>query len=230
MKKENSLIPESIRKEAEINKSFSIRFADSIESLEVANKIWSAVYKEELSWLPKNSKQTVYHDAYHEYSRYMLAYVDGKPAGLMRLVHNSDVGFPVNQFVATDDMIKEENASAIECQRLLVLPEYREARSSELPFGIWPAFMKATLQYCLRYSIGYMLADCFLYTPTTPIKSLLRIGFQKTGVEFMDTELADMGPSTVLVLDNRDMLKFIYSKQRPFNKYLATHDASIYLP
>jgi len=208
-------------------KSFTIKPAISETDLDEVNEIWSQVYKEELRWLPENSKGRVFDDQYHPFSIYLVAYINHKPVGLIRIIHRREYGVPVEQFVNIDGLIEERNPSIIECQRLLILSKYRATRFHLAPFGIWPAFMKASLQYCLKNSVGYTLADCFINTPTTPIKALLHIGFKETGRNFVDTELSNISESTLLMLDNRDMLKFIYSSSLPFNKYLASHDTNI---
>ena len=201
--------------------------AVSNQSLLAFNTLWLSVYRDELNWLPQTENVSIFEDAYHDSATYFMAYNSGNPIGGVRLVHHSEKGFPVEKFADISGLLTRLDRPVIECQRLFIRSDFRKTRSKVFPFGIWPAFMKAILQHCMRRAIGYMLADCFVETPTTPIKSLLQIGFRETDIFFEDTELNPLGPSTLLSLDVRDMMQFIYGGRSRFQQYLGQHDLAI---
>jgi len=198
------------------------------ERLTSLDRLWKAVYRAELGWFASD-EITLFGDEFHSSSIYLEATLARQPVGLLRLVRRETAGLPVERFADLCGLIPDRDARVIECQRLVVLDRYRSYKSPMAPFGIWPALMKATLQLCLRDSITHMIADCFLDTPTTPIKSLKRIGFKETGLAFTDTELNVASMSTVLTLDIRDMLRVLYQTGNDFAKYILSIDDHISL-
>lgn len=204
----------------------TISYAKTHAELALVDNIWRRVYGQEFAWL-KDDRPVLYDDAYHPHSLYLLAHVDGVAAGVMRLVHNSPLGLPIEQFAPIDQITDGLNAGLIECQRLMVLPEFRKKRSRHLPFGIYMGLVKAALHYCLQTRIGYVIADCFTDTNTTPIESLKQIGFRETSLSFVDTELNEASESIALFLDIRDMMSNIYSAKNGLGGYLMTHDPNI---
>lgn len=206
---------------------FIVKLAHGQSDLCKLNDVWESVYKDEMGWFSGENQRKIYDDDFHSQSEYLMATLDDEVVATMRIVHKRNSLLPVEEFVDIGGVVSEKGANIIECQRLVVAKNKRGKKIKEAPFGIWSSFMAATLQYCLKNSVGYMLADCFVDTPTTPINSLLKIGFKHTGREFVDTELQCESKSTLLVLDVRDMLKFAYSNKSKFCKFLVSHNKCI---
>lgn len=213
-----------------VDPSFSVTPACRAQELDEIDRLWRSVYAAELGWISRTSELSVFKDEFHQDAVYLTARLLGKAVGLMRILYRRERGLPAERFVSLDGLIREPGATVIECQRLIVAKEYRSYRSPAAPFGIWPALMKATMQYSLINSIGYMIADCFVDTDTTPIKSLMSIGFRQTGIVFTDTELANVSSSTILLLDVRDMVGICYRRYSAFSAYLLSHDPCLRFP
>jgi N-acyl-L-homoserine lactone synthetase len=216
-----------VRNELIADGSFSVTPAYGAQDLNELDRLWRSVYSDELRWIRSTSEISVFDDEFHEDAVYFAARVLGQAVGLMRILYRRERGLPAERFVSLDGLIREPDATVIECQRLIVSKEFRPYRSPAAPFGIWPALMKATMQFSLINSVGYMIADCFLDTDTTPIKSLKSIGFRETGIVFTDTELADVSSSTILLLDVRDMVRICFRRYSPLNAYLVSHDTCL---
>lgn len=138
---------------------------------------------------------------------------------MMRLVHDSPIGLPIEQFVDVSDIKRGRNV--IECQRLMVLSEDRAYRDAQLPFGAFGALVKSTVHHCLQTRQDHILADCFVNTPTTPIRQLMGIGFVETGRSFTDHELAESGPSTALLLKMETLYQLIRMAPSEYFRYLT---------
>lgn len=138
---------------------------------------------------------------------------------MMRLVHDSPIGLPIEQFVDVSDL--KRGRKVIECQRLMVLSEYRTYRDRVLPFGAFGALVKSTVHHCLEQQRDHIIADCFLNTPTTPIRQLKGIGFVETGRTFTDHELAESGESTALLLKMETLHQLIRAAETDYFRYLT---------
>ncbi|WP_437626767.1 hypothetical protein [Sorangium sp. So ce1151] len=53
-------------------------------------------------------------DPYHPYSTYLMAYAGPRAIGMMRLVHDSPIGLPIEQFVDVSDL--KQGRTVIECR------------------------------------------------------------------------------------------------------------------
>lgn len=180
-----------------------------------------AVYVDECGWM-SSEESLQFRDRYTSVSFCLLVRVDSRPVGLMRIVRNSPLGLPVERFV---DIRAHIEGRAIECQRLMVVKNYRRMQMPAAPFGIFGALIKATFYYCLKEAIDTIIADVFVDTPTTPIRQLKRLGFRATNLLFRDTELADSSDSTVYSLHMGDLVKNIYAERNPLHDYLISPEA-----
>lgn len=198
-------------------------FAETEEDFSHVEAIWREVYCQELGWL-QEQHCTLGHDKFHRHSKYVLARDrDGQPVGVMRLVLNSELGLPIEQFADISHIKKSCQGRMVECARLMVPQRCRDVRVDGFPFGIYATLVKATLHYCMQNGIYDVMANCFKYTETTPIKSLLLFGFRDLGMEFRD-DLNEASVCTALHLDIRNMLSRMYSNNKKFNCYMISHD------
>jgi N-acyl amino acid synthase FeeM len=196
----------------------SVYKADTPEDLEALHRILCEVYAREFNWL-NTGVTRMERDSYHPHSTYLIARAGSKPIGMMRLVHDSPIGLPIEQFVDVSEI--KRGRTIIECQRLMVLSEYRTYRDSQLPFGAFGALVKATVYHTLVNRRDYIIADCFVDTPTTPVRQLKGIGFIETGKNFMDRELAESGASTALLLKMETLYQLIRTPQNDYFRYLT---------
>ncbi|WP_322770664.1 N-acyl amino acid synthase FeeM domain-containing protein [Frankia sp. Cr1] len=186
--------------------------------------LWETVYGKEFGWLPTDAGGS-YRDRYDSRSAYLLATVDGVTTGTMRLVADSPEGLPVEQFVSIADLRGDKRL--IECQRLMILPEYRNRRWDELPYGVLGGLVKACLHWCIVNGYSHILADLFTQTATTPMWPLMALGFEETGKEFVDTELDEEGTSVAILLRVGELFSRPFRTSDPFYRYLMTYDDAI---
>ncbi|WP_314915855.1 GNAT family N-acyltransferase [Pseudomonas helleri] len=198
--------------------------ATSDADLAKVTTIWEQVYKEELGWLDEHNTDPR-NDIYHASSVYLLATDEvADPVGVMRMVIDSKHGLPVDKFIDIRKLRKSAQGTLIECTRLMVPVRYRDQKLSAYPHGIFAALIKAALHECLRNKNYNILANCFLDTRTTPIKSLLQMGFRNLNFRFRD-ELNEASDCTVLHLDIKDMLSIFYDTQSSFGNYIMMRSA-----
>lgn len=188
--------------------------------------LWRAIYGRELGWLAPNGK-SLHNDRFHAHSVYLLARVDGQTVGTMRLVRDSAEGLPVEQFVPIEKLRGDGDRRLIECQRLMILPEYRNQRRPDMPYGVLAALVKGCLHWSLRNAVTHVVADLFLNTPTTPMAQLKALGFVDTGLEFVDTELTEPDRSAALLLTVGDLFARAYVSDQSFYRYLMASDEII---
>lgn len=194
------------------------------QDLEAVDFLWNAVYGDECGWLsPADGPR--YLDRFHAYSTYLLARAEGRAVGTMRLVADSPEGLPIEQFASISDL--RGNSALIECQRLMILPEFRARRWQELPYGVLSALFKACLHWCVTNSMSHIVADVFTNTKTTPITPLMGLGFEETGKEFIDTELNEPDKSIALILKVGELFSRPFRTDSPFFRYLMEYDESI---
>ncbi|WP_437626766.1 N-acyl amino acid synthase FeeM domain-containing protein [Sorangium sp. So ce1151] len=198
--------------------SDGVRKAETPDEFEDLHRILTEVYVREFNWLDRDVTR-MEEDPYHPYSTYLMAYAGPRAIGMMRLVHDSPIGLPIEQFVDVSDL--KQGRTVIECQRLMVLPDHRSHRNAELPFGPFGALVKATVHHCLLHRRDYIIADCFRDTRTTPLRQLMAIGFVETGRDFRDHELAEAGLSTALLLKMEDLHQLIRRRESRYFRYLT---------
>jgi len=196
------------------------------DDFEAVDAIWNAVYGAECGWL-KPADGLRHKDRYHTYSTYLLAKVAGRPVGTMRLVADSPESLPIEQFVSIAELRGDRRI--IECQRLMVLADYRNKRWPELPYGVLGALVKACLHWCVVNGVTHILADLFLNTKTTPLQSLMAIGFEETGKEFIDTELNEPDRSVALLLRVGELFSRPFRTTSPFYRYLMAYDDHVHV-
>ncbi|MDI2132414.1 N-acyl amino acid synthase FeeM domain-containing protein [Yinghuangia seranimata] len=183
--------------------------------------LWADVYGAEFGWLPSGTGPA-YKDRYHENATYLLARVEHQVVGTMRLVADSAGGLPIEQFVGIDDI--RPGRRLIECQRLMILPEFRNRRFPEFPQGVLAGLVKGCIHWCLANGVTHILADLFTQTATTPIGPLRALGFEETGKEFVDTELSQAGSSVALLLRTGELFSRTFRTASPFYRYLMEYD------
>jgi hypothetical protein len=188
------------------------------------DRLWNTVYGREFAWLmPADGPR--HKDRYDAHSVYLLARAEGRAVGTMRLVRDSAEGLPIEQFIAISDL--RDGKRLIECQRLMVLAEYRNRRWPELPYGVFGGLIKAGLHWCITNDYSHILADLFLSTKTTPLTALRSLGFEETGKEFVDTELAEPGRSVALLLRVGELFSRPFRMDSPGYRYLMEYDESV---
>lgn len=202
-----------------------IHIATSDADLAKVKIIWELVYKEELSWLDEHSTDPS-NDIYHQSSVYLLATDDtGEPVGVMRMVMDSEQVLPAEKFVDISKLRECAQGTLVECARLMVPVKYRDQKFADFPYGIFAALVKFALHECLKNKNYNVIANCFIDTRTTPIKTLLQMGFRDLNVRFRD-ELNEASDCTVLHLDVKDMLSIFYSAQSSFGNYIMMRNIS----
>jgi N-acyl-L-homoserine lactone synthetase len=204
--------------------SYYVSRARSDQDLAAVDLLWNSVYGDECGWLePANGPR--YLDRYHTHSTYLVAKAEGRPVGTMRLVVDSAEGLPIEQFVDISDL--RGNRTLVECQRLMILQEFRNRRWRELPYGVLGALFKGCLHWSLANSLSHVIADLFTSTKTTPISALMGLGFEETGKEFIDTELEEAGTSIALILRLGELFSRPFRTDNSFYRYLAEYDENI---
>lgn len=198
--------------------------ARSRQDFEAVNQLWNAVYGDECGWLPP-AEGARYLDRYHAHSTYLVAKAEGRAVGTMRLVADSREGLPIEQFVDIADLRGER--TLVECQRLMILPEFRNRRWQDLPYGVLGALFKGCLHWCVANSLTHVIADLFTSTKTTPIGVLKSIGFEDTGKEFIDTELSEPDKSIALILRIGELFSRTFRTNSPFYRYLMEYDEKV---
>src|SRR5688572_6090230 len=118
------------------NGNESVRYvvAGTPAEFEMVDQLWREVYVEERRWLPPEPKN-IYADKYHPHSAYLLAIKDETPIGTMRIVLDSQVGLPIEQFFVLGPL--KESQKFAESQRLIVSPTFRNRKVKGAPYGMW---------------------------------------------------------------------------------------------
>lgn len=206
------------------NGNESVRYvvAATPAEFEMVDQLWREVYVEERRWLPPEPKN-IYADKYHPHSAYLLAIKDETPIGTMRIVLDSQVGLPIEQFFVLGPL--KESQKFAESQRLIVSPTFRNRKVKGAPYGMWAALIKACVHYCFLHRVSYVLADVFTDAANLPmVEKFERIGFHKIGCPFQDTELDAPGSSIAMLLTLSQLLARVYTTPSPFFEYLLQFD------
>ncbi|HEU4875051.1 MAG TPA: GNAT family N-acetyltransferase [Pyrinomonadaceae bacterium] len=206
------------------NGNESVRYvvAATPAEFEMVDQLWREVYVEERRWLPPEPKN-IYADKYHPHSAYLLAIKDETPIGTMRIVLDSQVGLPIEQFFVLGPL--KESQKFAESQRLIVSPTFRNRKVKGAPYGMWAALIKACVHYCFLHRVSYVLADVFTDAANLPmVEKFERIGFHKIGCPFQDTELDAPGSSIAMLLTLSQLLARVYTSPSPFFEYLLQFD------
>ncbi|NEP06372.1 MAG: GNAT family N-acetyltransferase [Okeania sp. SIO2G4] len=200
--------------------------ASTSDELEQVNNLWHEVYVDELGWLPPQ-EESLLHDSYHPHSVYLLARVDNKAVATMRLVFDSVAGLPLEQSFRLGP-IKKSTPRAIEAQRLMVSPVFRQLRKIKgAPFGLCLTMIKAGFHYCFIHQVSHIFVDAFVDTKTTPLKIFKVIGFEEIGCPFIDTKLlCSQSKSIAMVIDPVQLLSQGYRNRSYLFKYLFEFDTS----
>ncbi|UMP00001.1 N-acyl amino acid synthase FeeM domain-containing protein [Amycolatopsis sp. EV170708-02-1] len=202
-----------------------VYIASTESDLDDVDDLWREVYGHQYGWLPVNAP-ALHKDHYHHNSTYLLGVSEGRAVGTMRLVRDSPQRLPVEQFTSIEELRAEERR-LIEVQRLMIIDEYRNRRVPGMPFGVFAALIKGCLHWCLRNGYSHIVADLFLNTATTPMSPLLALGFQQTGIEFVDTELDEPDRSVALLLEVGELFSRPFRTTNAFYRYLIEPDAAI---
>ena len=206
------------------NADESVRYlvASSAAEFELIDQLWREVYVEERKWLPPKT-QNIFQDKYHPYSAYLLAVKDETPIGTLRIVLDSAIGLPIEQFFVLGPL--KESQKFAESQRLIVSPAFRNRKVKGAPYGMWAALIKACVHYCFLHKVSYVLADVFTDAANLPmVEKFEWIGFHKIGCPFQDTELDAPGSSIAMLLTLSQLLSRVYTSPNPFFRYLLQFD------
>ncbi|MEU9607613.1 GNAT family N-acyltransferase [Streptomyces sp. NPDC048057] len=204
---------------------FFLHVASTEADFEAVDMLWEAVYGEECGWLPA-ANGPWHKDRYDDQSVYLLARAEGRVVGTMRLVVDGAGGLPIEQFVPVDDL-RDQQRRLIECQRLMILPDFRNRRYDAMPYGVLAALVKGCIHWCIVHNITHIVADLFTDTKTTPIGPLIALGFEETGKEFIDTELEGSGRSIALLLRVAELFSRPFRTSAPFYRYVMEYDGSV---
>ncbi|MEV8057710.1 GNAT family N-acetyltransferase [Streptomyces antimycoticus] len=204
---------------------FFLHIASTEVDFEAVDALWEAVYGQECGWLP-TADGPRHKDRYDARSTYLLARAEGRVVGTMRLVEDGTGGLPIEQFVSIDDL-RNPGRRLIECQRLMILPEYRNLRYDVMPYGVLAALVKGCIHWCVVRNATHIVADLFTETATTPIGPLVALGFEETGKEFIDTELEGSGRSIALILRVAELFSRPFRSTSPFYRYLMEYDSTV---
>ncbi|WP_263748240.1 N-acyl amino acid synthase FeeM domain-containing protein [Plectonema radiosum] len=215
--------PQKITKK--LSESLSCVIASTSNDFEQINRLWHEVYVKEMGWLQTTS-QDLFHDRYHPYSVYFLASIDEVAVGTLRLVFDSSIGLPVEQFFHLG--LLKINHRFVEGQRMMVSSSFRHRKFKSAPFGLLMSLNKAAFHYCFMSGVTHILADAFVNTPTTPIKAFKALGFEEVGCPFADTELSDSSKSVMLILGMDRLISKAYIAQGKLFKYLLEFDPNFH--
>ncbi|MFF4032758.1 GNAT family N-acyltransferase [Streptomyces sviceus] len=204
---------------------FFLYIASTEADFEAVDALWEAVYGEECGWLPA-AEGPRHKDRYDAQSTYLLVRAEGRVVGTMRLVEDGSGGLPIEQFVSIDDL-RGPRRRLIECQRLMILPEYRNRRYDLMPYGVLAALVKGCIHWCVVHNATHIVADLFTETATTPIAPLVALGFEETGKEFIDTELEGSGRSIALLLRVAELFSRPFRTSASFYRYLIEYDSTV---
>ncbi|MFZ1010698.1 MAG: GNAT family N-acyltransferase [Candidatus Sulfotelmatobacter sp.] len=194
------------------------------EDLQTINELLRSVYINERGWLPPDYSN-ILEDKYHPHSSYILAINKETGIGCMRIVSDSAVGLPIEQFFPLAPL--KETQRFVESQRMMVLPEYRNAIMNGAPYGMWAGLVKACIQYCFVNKISHVFADLFTDPSTGPmVRKFRALGFQQIGVPFHDTELGARGQSVAMLLTVSQFLSRAYASRDALFNYLLEFDTA----
>ncbi|WP_413804144.1 GNAT family N-acetyltransferase [Streptomyces iranensis] len=204
---------------------FFLYIASTEADFEAVDALWEAVYGQECGWLPAANGPR-HKDRYDAQATYLLARAEGRAVGTMRLVEDGSGGLPIEQFVSIDDL-RAPDRRLIECQRLMILPEYRNQRYDLMPYGVLAALVKGCIHWSVVHNATHIMADLFTETATTPIGPLAALGFEETGKEFIDTELEGSGRSIALLLRVAELFSRPFRTSASFYRYLMEYDSTV---
>jgi N-acyl-L-homoserine lactone synthetase len=203
------------------NAPYCVYKVQGVQDLAAVDGLWNEVYAAECGWL-KPADGPLYLDRFHAVSTYLVARAQGRAVGTMRLVPDSAVGLPIEQFVSIASL--RENKSLTECTRLMILPEFRRRRWQAMPYGVLGALFKGCLHWSITNGMDHIIADVFTSTKTTPLRILTSIGFEETGLKFVDTELNEADKSVALILKVGELFSRSFRTDNEFYRYLMEHD------
>jgi len=196
--------------------------AGSPAEFDMIDHLWREVYVEERKWLSPQAKN-IFADKYHPHSAYLLALMNERPIGTVRIVLDSAIGLPIEQFFVLGPL--KESQRFAESQRLIVSPTFRKRKVKGAPYGMWAALIKACVHYCFLNKVSCVLADVFTDAANLPmVEKFERIGFHKIGCPFQDTELDAPGSSIAMLLTLPQLLSRVYTSPSPFFEYLLQYD------
>lgn len=203
-----------------------VRFkvATTPDDLEKVDRLWQEVYVKERGWLA-DSADAILCDRYHPHSVYLLACCEEEAVGTLRLVRDSAIGLPIEQFFPLG--LLKENQRFAESQRLMVTSRYRRSSFEGAPYGMWAGLIKACVHYCFINSISHVFADVFTDTSNGPmVEQFRRLGFEQVGSAFQDTELSAPGYSLAMLLTFSQLLSRAYISREPLFEYLLQFDSA----
>jgi hypothetical protein len=196
------------------------------EDFQMIDELLRNVYVTERGWL-STAYSNILEDKYHPHSRYILAMCKEVGIGCLRIVSDSNVGLPIEQFFPIAPL--KETQRFVESQRLMVLPEYRNAIMNGAPYGMWTGLVKACIQYCFVNKISHVFADLFTDPSTGPmVRKFRALGFQQVGIPFHDAELKAPGQSVAMLLTVSEFLTRAYSSRNALFNYLLEFDPAFH--
>jgi N-acyl-L-homoserine lactone synthetase len=215
------LLEDAQKQRKESSESLSCIIASTSADFEQINRLWYEVYVKEMGWLSSTSEE-LFLDRYHPYSVYFLGSIDGIAVSTLRLVVDSPIGLPIEQFFRLGSI--KTNRRFVEGQRMMVSSSFRQRKFKDAPFGLLMSLIKAAFHYCFIHEISHIVADTFISTATTPLKTFKLLGFEDIGCPFHDTELSDSSESVALVLDVAKLVPKAYQVKGKLFHYLLEFD------
>jgi hypothetical protein len=166
-----------------------------VQAIEVITK----VYQLEKNWISMPESEILNDIGSSQKYSWFLAFVNNKPAGVIRLTYDPSLEFPaelgvtLNQGIDLDKMARE--CRMVEIGRFMILPQYRKNIRVAL------RLMRASIKEVVERGYTHFLTDVFENDPHSPLHFHTKIlGFERIGSHIRG-ELHCSSTRIILTLD-----------------------------
>ncbi|MDX1608000.1 MAG: GNAT family N-acyltransferase [Candidatus Spechtbacterales bacterium] len=142
-----------------------VKIAENEEDLQDVFKLRYRIYKESGYINPEDYPDEIFKDPYDKYSINFLALYKNKPAGIVRLVKNSELGYTLEQYYNLE--LPAKGRSAVEVSRLAVDREYRGGKRR-----IVIALMRSAFRWSKENDVKYW----YMFMPEKLAKAFEDLG------------------------------------------------------
>ncbi|KAG8148530.1 N-acyl amino acid synthase FeeM domain-containing protein [Burkholderia catarinensis] len=188
--------------------------------------LWQRVYGAERGLLEVEDNAHAVEDTYHSSSDYLAVFVRPDVGAAetiiatVRVVGDSQVGLPIERFFPLGPF--KRYTQLVEPQRLIVDPAWRRRCFDSAPYGLSGLLFKAVVK---RYLLGggntTLVIDAFSDSRESPLHAFLKMGAQRIGASFHDSELASETPSVALLCSRYDITtQALRAEKSRFARYL----------